>query len=113
MSFSERGSYPIEVAVTLYGPPMRRLGRLYRPLEVTRARYSVPLGTCTAVTVAVMIGCPSSLVTVPVSAAVVTPCAAATDDVKRRKTAARDQRNPVRLIVQPPGTRVLFAEGLY
>src|SRR6476619_5399678 len=90
---------------------MRRLGRLYRPLEVTRARYSGPLGTCTAVTVAVVIGCPWLLGTVPVSAAVVTPCAAATDDVKSRKTGARDQRNPMRLMCSLRG-HGFFAEGL-
>src|SRR5678816_488320 len=90
---------------------MRRFGRLYRPLDVTRARYSVPLGTCTATTVAVVMGCPSLLATVPVSAAVVTPCAAATVDAKRRKAGARVQRNTARRMTSLRCSG-FFAEGL-
>src|SRR5688572_10065693 len=65
---------------------MRTLGNVYAPLDRARARYCVPLGTCTATTVAPSTGVPvAESVTTPLSVAVVTPwaespCGIATDN---------------------------------
>src|SRR5436309_3251244 len=64
----------MRVAVTRCGPPTRMLGTLYAPPARVTARYCVPLGTCTATTVASASGVPSWAATTPLIAAVVTPC---------------------------------------
>src|SRR5215216_4983534 len=60
-----------------YGPPTLTLGSVYAPPLRAVARYCVPLGTCTATTVAPLIGVAAVSLTKPVRVAVVTPCAGA------------------------------------
>src|SRR5215207_5638166 len=60
-----------------YGPPTLTLGSVYAPPLRVLARYCVPLGTCTATTVAPLIGVAAVSLTKPVTVAVVTPCAGA------------------------------------
>ena len=64
----------MRLAVTRYGPPTLMLGMLYAPPARATARYAVLLGTCTATTFASGNGAPSWSLTVPLIAAVVTPC---------------------------------------
>jgi len=58
----------------VYGPPTLKLGKLYRPSARVTVEYTVPVGRCVMVTVAPGI-VPLLSVTVPLTLAVVTPCA--------------------------------------